>query len=1019
MSYSAFIFVDSPECIWSLDETSGTDILPDSFIDDPLYYGTYNSDKISRSNVPITIDGRCSIYNSPTANPGDTLFTVPSLDIFGAKNSNKQYTLEFWMNLGINSTQVPDSISARQGESKIIGFSGSTDTGLYIKDLDYLVFKIGDSGKTCYESSVHIPDFNTPLHIAMIYYADSIQLIVNGIEGNKESFIDSPLSSYEQRNIEFKLPNKISEDSFNFSRINYDTIAIYNHCLDASILKRHYVYGLGKDIPGVLIKSLNGTQYGSNLQKTLPYKQIRYFNRATWTSNISLNNLVVNKDNLSTKKFNSPIFSIFKQGFTLTEKDMINSSNEIVFPADSFSYVEIPNYEGITGGSTKKVEAKFSIGTSHNNTSVEQTLMHISSRTNPSTFISFRMINRVVSFYTSNSNTALFTHTITGSGAASFILSYYVNNGTLYAKILDSAGSDSGSISSNKLFPMQDAYIRFGSEPAFFGKQVPANITTSDIKRFDGSLLQVDIYESTQATASFSSYPIRKQSNLYQMYVDGKTKRHCIATIGSFTFNISLLDLLSYSSYGLSSNDINLAVKSSIGSVASKIKYDLVKIINGQETVIESNKDIRNMNLPHISSDVPNVEQVIFKITGTLSSSDTEKYPGILEYIVLQSYPTKTDSTKFYLEVLADNSGDNIRYYSGKIPTVKNPFKYMPDIDQTTDMHRSFYTGFPVGTIESNISPYAMIPFNVNSLSSSSPTNKIYCVMFTAIPYTGNVSGTKLLQIGDTIISIGDLEPTGTQVYINGARYDSGVTYDLTTCTHFIVKFTDGIATPENIYFGYNSSSSYFLDNIAVFTKNLSTNEIADLYSKYFSSNPVKVIAGYASYVVGQIDKNETYLGAINLNDKEASDGTNVFQPLLTQKGFYQLSLCPNLASTENFAISNVSGTTYKFVYSGNKDLIKIDNTELMLNDLVLLKNQSTSSQNGIYQVTEKTTTSLTLVKQTLPTDKYLIYVKGGFVNKNYYFQRNSNTYTKQVIQRKIVSYDKKAPNVYATFNVV
>ena len=1012
MSYSAFIFVDSPECIWSLEEQSGTDVLPDNFVTDPLYNGVYNTSKISRSSVPITIDGKTSIYNSPTATPGDTLFTIPSIDIFGAAKTTTPYTLEFWMNLGIDETTLPDAISGRMGESKIVGFTGSTETGLYIRDLDYLVFKLGDTGKTIYESSVHVPDFNTPLHIAMIYYTDSIQIIVNGIEGSRQIFFDNPLGSYEQRNIEFKFPSKISADAVNFSRINYDTIAIYRHSLDSSILKRHYVYGLGKDVPGVLIKSLAGTQYGVNLQKTLPQKQIRYFNRASWTSNVIFNNLSINDYTVSTKKFNAPNFSIFRSGYSPTEKDMINSSNEIVFPENYFSYVEIPNYEGITGGSTKKVEAKLSIGVSHNNTSVEQTLMHVSSRTNPSKYISFRMVNRVISFYTSNApTTALFTYTVPGTGAASFILSYYVDGGTIYAKILGSSTSASESISANQLFPMQDAYIRFGSEPAFFGTQIPANILPSDVKRFDGSLLQVDIYDSNQATANFSSYPTRQQSSMYQMYVDGKIKKHCIATSGTFSFNISLLDLATYSNLGVLCNSVDLAIKSIVGSAATKIKYSLVRISNGVETVIESNKDLRNIHLPKVNS-AYKVEELMYKVTGTLHSSDTNNYPGVLDYILIQSYPTKLDSTKSYLEVSSDNAGENIRYYSGQTSSVNNPFKYMPEIDQTTDMHRSFYTGFPVGTIESGVSPYAMIPFSVKDISATNPTNKIYCVMFTGIPYTGTVSNIKVLKIGSVEISLGSPEPSGVEFYINGLRYDSGTTYDFSTATHFIVKFTAGVSTPADIYFGFNSTASFFLDNISVFTKNLSTNEIAELYAKFFSSFPTKVIAGHPSFIVGSINKSIPYLGAINLNDREVSDGSKKYQPLFSQTGFHPLSSCPNLASTANLGIVSVSGSTFSFTFGINKDLIKMDNTEILLNDLILLKNQSTASQNGIYLITAKTATALTLVKQADPTNGNLVFVKGGNSNKNYYFQKNSNTYTKQVIQPKIVSYDKGRPNI-------
>jgi hypothetical protein len=427
--------------------------------------------------------------------------------------------------------------------------------------------------------------------------------------------------------------------------------------------------------------------------------------------------------------------------------------------------------------------------------------------------------------------------------------------------------------------------------------------------------------------------------------------------------------------------------------------------------VIESNKDLRNIHLPKVNS-AYKVEELMYKVTGTLHSSDTNNYPGVLDYILIQSYPTKLDGTKSYLEVASDNAGENIRYYSGQTSSVNNPFKYMPEIDQTTDMHRSFYTGFPVGTIESGFSPYAMIPFNVRDISSTNPTNKIYCVMFTGIPYTGTASNIKVLKIGSVEISLGSPEPSGVEFYINGLRYDSGTTYDFSTATHFIVKFTAGVSTPADIYFGFNSTASFFLDNISVFTKNLSTNEIAELYAKFFSSFPTKVIAGYSSFIVGSINKSIPYPGAINLNDREVSDGAKKYQPLFSQTGFHPLSSCPNLASTANLGIVSVSGSTFSFTFGINRDLIKMDNTEILLNDLILLKNQSTASQNGIYLITAKTSTALTLVKQADPTNGNLVFVRGGNSNKNYYFQKNSNTYTRQVIQPKIVSYDRGRPNI-------
>jgi hypothetical protein len=118
-------------------------------------------------------------------------------------------------------------------------------------------------------------------------------------------------------------------------------------------------------------------------------------------------------------------------------------------------------------------------------------------------------------------------------------------------------------------------------------------------------------------------------------------------------------------------------------------------------------------------------------------------------------------------------------------------------------------------------------------------------------------------------------------------------------------------------------------------------------------------------------------------------------------------SSCPIAASTVNLAISLVSGSNYKFVYNGNRDLIKIDGHEITTGDRVLLKNQSTASLNGIYLVTSKSTVEILLTKQTTVADNTIIFVTSGNENKNYYFKKVGNVYTKTQTQKKVVFYDK------------
>ena len=73
------------------------------------------------------------------------------------------------------------------------------------------------------------------------------------------------------------------------------------------------------------------------------------------------------------------------------------------------------------------------------------------------------------------------------------------------------------------------------------------------------------------------------------------------------------------------------------------------------------------------------------------------------------------------------------------------------------------------------------------------------------------------------------------------------------------------------------------------------------------------------------------------------------------------------------------------------------------------MKNQTTTSQNGLYLVSAKSTTAFTLVKQTNPTNSYVVPVKFGKINKDKYFKYTSstNTYSETDIQKKAIVYSK------------
>ena len=137
-----------------------------------------------------------------------------------------------------------------------------------------------------------------------------------------------------------------------------------------------------------------------------------------------MNNLVSNKNGLSTIPYNNQkLFFSYNENFEVDESDMLSSSGYVVFPDNAFTYLEIPEYESITSGETKKIEAKFKILDPHE-VDQEQQLMYIGSKSITTKYISVVINNKNVSVKykeESGSETTLLTQAINASADDFFV----------------------------------------------------------------------------------------------------------------------------------------------------------------------------------------------------------------------------------------------------------------------------------------------------------------------------------------------------------------------------------------------------------------------------------------------------------------------------------------------------------------------------------------------------------------------------------------------------------------------
>ncbi len=1019
MSYSTLILTDEPYAVWALDEPDGVSTVYADIFGSSDRNGSYNGTKFFKSRIPITYSGSISINNkgawsTNSYSTDNTLFSVPSIDFLSASKQPKSFSLEFWMNLELPSEIDRSDTLKIFGESAIVRLKGdnttygNSNTGVYIKNYEYLVFRVGDQGNTYYESDIHIDNFNAPLHVVCTYTPTSIQIFVNGRPGRKETITDRVFlakpDAEPSRSFQFKFPAPITATASPFEAVSFDTVAIYDYALSTDICIKHYVYGLGYTANKTLASTLGGTSYDLTMQSTTPVKKIEYYNENSWNQNAQYQNLEFVNNYLTTKS-QELVQTFFSSNQNVLKSEMFGSesgTDYLQFPENAYSYASIQNYETITDSKTSSLLFKFSLSASHGID--EQQLFYIGSDSSRS-YISCVIEDDEISIkYSLNGEseqnvlTSPFTLT---SGSDMFATSIYVSGDTIKFGIVDDLGGDvleTNSSGLSSMFPLQDGYIRFGTAPVFFGNQLPTSTELSAIKRFDGRLLQIDISNTDFTETAFSGLPEKYETFLYQAYPIKNDNRFGIASNGTFSFQLPLADLVKTENISSSVNNIRIPIGAEVGSNTADVKYTLQRVSSGVVTdVIDSANaiDLRYLHVPTFSSNPPTVAELYFTINGTIKTIDNERYPTKISFIRILSYPAKEDISLKYLEINTDSRGSNPRVYSDLDNSVQLPFKKIVDLRAKTDLYRSFNTGVPVGltgTGSYKRSTYVQLPLDINPTNSES---KVYSIMFSGRAKTG-VTDINMFIHNTTELKWSTKNTLANAVlYINGEPYDPEETYNINVWNHYaiVMNETYGLPFTSPLIFG-KGGSPWQIDNILITTARPSANSVKKIYSSIFSIYAER--RGYGS--------SSTF--AMVFNDSEKTSSRGIFQPLSIQTSFSSQQI--DVASTTQYDFL-VNGSSYKILYNQNLDLTKIDNVQLEPGKIVLFKNQGSGNPtNGILQVSSIDDIYINFTRLSNPLDNAVVYVSSGSENSGYYFVYDSqtNSYTKTIVQKKVVAYN-------------
>lgn len=939
MSYSSLILKDSPICVWDLSETSGTTAKNEGFLKDSSFYGSYSS-YMTRIRLPIVYAGTQCVRLDSETNYG---VRVPSLDKMSNKNVRFSSSIEFWLKVE-SSTNTLTKVMKKP----------NSNTGIYVKD-NYIIFRLGDT--TFEDVSVPVSSFNKPLHIVANYSPGHISLTVNGV--SKKEVING-----------YSLLNKSynsADEYFDFFRLGsvktyIDSIAIYGSELSNSVCKRHFVYGTGYTVPKAPIKLKGGHLYEMTMNHSPNTYSLQYKNSAQWKNGLNYNNyLQISDDGKVSTKFID--YAQTNCAYDVSQDTMFQSDGTLQFPAGTSLLIDDKDYAFSYGAILK-----FSFSSSDWNG--KQLMFKVFDK-NTDKSLSFFMNKVDASNYNLSYETYLDgqgdlyepTETIIHHSATSYSSSvyfvYYEKNNVAYVKVFVSSTSYTISNTGFEL-PISDASIIIGADEIYPELSVSELVDTMS---FTGKLIYV---KSLNAASDFTSLTTTTliDSYLSNNYITPNYDEKRIVYYTKSSAKLYLSTGMFGDSMGATRIDYGYPYSSGNTSVTVALSVD------GSSNNISPGDPI-----PVAYGD--NTTPKLLDFTFTLVSSDTEKYPAILDKFEINEFDKviKNENNLNNISLIKKGSGSEVYY--------------LPEVYSTPSIYYGNNTGLRL-----NSTQYATISYTGESIGgylASDDSSRISAIMFSA---KATASATQLISIENggtpTVISKG---ANATSITISGnsssVSYINGLSTNTLVSTewnHYIIVFGTPIntTTAKTITIGSSSSTGDFtIDNLCIFEDSLTSSDALKYYNLMYGT--------YGSVVESD---------GVDLTIYDNETGNN-HQPYPTQ----------NIIST-NASLSDTSGFLGSSItFSSNKDLAMIDGVFPKTGNKVLLPAQNKIKNVSVSdtQVTFSPTGSISINLGDV------IYVLDGDENKGQYIQKTADGYIQVSILPKVQSNYSNLNDIVAT----
>lgn len=1030
MAYSYIIQKDLPLISWQLDDTgisSGNSIAQNGYLSifpntstdtNGIFKTTCTNKKLS-----VVQGSAKSVYISENGTDSCAI-QVPAMGFASNKFKRNPMTLEFWVK--------PKTTLSTDSMQKLVGKPNS-ETGVYIHNSSFIGI-VGDTAGNTARVTIPVDNMSKPFHIAFVYQEDSVTLIVNGI-GSTAQFKSDVVSSTSYN---------ILTDVFRFYYFGnvyaLDNVSIYAYPMSVLTARRHMVYGLGYQIPESLAGEFGGYRYNLSLAQTKLSSNIQKYNATTWMSRSEINNLAIENNHLRINKYDEPLRkhssnttdSIFSFDSTKGLKITSDGGFIEIYPQRYGSYVRTgPNDTTPYGNGFAFI---FNKSTSENVSSGEiENLMILQDPIKEEYSVRIYLHGEsggaeAIYYQVNNESPVKLGSNISGGISGSFAIGYFYNIDTNEISVFQQVSGGTQAIDTfenESLFPISySTRIRLMSNDNFDEYDDTSGL--SEIERFSGGLLKV-VQLDTNVSSVFSD--INSRIDKYTAIANYSEKRFIIKATGWIKFKIDSKQLDGLNNiigpnrieWGHDSNEVSVTAspigRTGLSEYATYSELDAAyssysqvdtayslfsQIYDVPDSAWFTEEEIINRTaIKNILGKSSNDTRAVL-ITINISSNDVVLNPTKISYFRLSSLYATEDNGVFTSKITCSGPDINLTF-----TTAKNSL-YLPDYRDTPFLWTEESGGL-------RVSRTAKIDYDVAPTSGDDEDSGIVGISFMVnIP---DSTARTILTVSDgttsTVIttSANTMYATGGSFWVDGLANNSftyGEWHQITVAFNARKLVTE--TSNVDIVFGSESGSAdFYLDEIT--TLDGATGSIS-LSGDNLVSTIFHLYNGTYTNVVNSRTTTGSQYNELNFYDSEISNDTEIYQPMAVPVTQTALLVDVDLASYSNKTASGTTGNL-TITYTGVLSML-IDGTYMQDGDRILLKNQATLAQNGIFTVTLNYDTvddtkinTITLTRQSGVSTGSTVYVKDGVVNKGTHWTSTTTNvlWAKAPFMKKVDAY--------------